>query len=57
MKSTPDMVKSKCKGCGVEPVLVNLFDERSVQTSVTATERRRRSTRGDEVVETGRGPL
>lgn len=51
------MVKSKCKGCGVGPVLVNLFDERSMQTSVTATERRRRSMRGDEVVETGRGPL
>ena len=51
------MIKSKCKGSEVGPTLVNLFDEHSTQTSMTTTERGWRSMRGDEVVETGRGPI
>jgi len=43
--------------CGVGPALVNLFDEHSMWTGMTATERIWRSVRGDEVVETGRGPI
>lgn len=39
------------------PALVNLFDEHSMQNGMTATERSWRSMRGDEVVETGRGPV
>lgn len=51
------MRKSKGKGSEVGPTVVNLFDEHSRQTTMTTTERGWRNMKGDEVMQTGRGPI